>query len=389
MIYLNNAATTWPKPEVVYQTVDKCFREMESPMRNATEDVAEHNLMNESREVIAPFFGISDPTRLVLTPGCTYALNLAILGMDWKSGDVAIMSGLEHHAVSRPIRKAAIEQSIKFEIAPYEPDHPIDLDFVEKTLKRGRVRLVVCSMASNVSGDILPIKEVAALAHRYQAVCLVDAAQAAGILDINVEELDVDMLAFAGHKGLFGPPGIGGLYVAPHLDLRTLAEGGTGGDSGKHPLSHQLPSSYEVGTHNLPAIAGLAAGVRWLLETGLENIRSHEHKLVRQFIDGVSEISGVTVYGTRDVERRTGVVSITMDGTTPKEIARRLADKHNITTRAGYHCAPLSHETIGTLPGDGTVRFGFGYFNTPEEVATVVEHLAHVPRAHASDAVYA
>lgn len=389
MIYLNNAATTWPKPEVVYRTVDKCFREMDSPMRSAAEDVVHDDLMKKSREVVAPFFGISDPTRLVLTPGCTYALNLAILGIDWKSGEVAIMSGLEHHAVSRPIRKAAIERGIKFEVAPYKPDCPIDLEFVEGKLRRGRVRLVACTMASNVSGDILPVKEVIDLAHRYNALCLVDAAQAAGILDIDVERLGVDMLAFAGHKGLFSPPGIGGLYVAPSVDLRTLAEGGTGGDSGKHGLSHKLPSSYEVGTHNLPAIAGLAAGIRWLQETTLEEIRSKERKLVVQFIEGVSEIPGVTVYGTRDVEQRTGVVSITMEGTTPKELAGWLAEKHNITTRAGYHCAPLSHETIGTIPGDGTVRFGFGYFNTPEEVAIVLEQLAMAPRPKASRAVCA
>ena len=381
MIYLNNAATTWPKPEVVYQTVDEHFRHMDSPMRSAVEDLAEGNSMTQFREVIARFFGIVDPSRLVLTPGCTYALNLAILGIDWKSGNVAIMSGLEHHAVSRPIRKTAIEHHIKFEVAPYEPDNPIDLDFVERVLRRGGVRLVACTMASNVSGDILPVKEVIELAHRYHALCLIDAAQSAGLLEINVEELGADMLAFAGHKGLCGPPGIGGLYVAPHVDLRTLAEGGTGGDSGEHGLSHKLPSGYEVGTHNLPAIAGLAAGIEWVEATGLDKIRAHERKLAGRFIEGVEKIPGVKVYGTRDLDARTGVVSLTMDGITPKELARWLAEEHQITTRAGYHCAPLSHETIGTLPGDGTTRFGFGYFNTPQEVATVLKCLAHVPRA--------
>ena len=380
MIYLNNAATTWPKPEVVYQTVDEHFRHMDSPMRSAVEDLAEGNSMTQFREVIARFFGIVDPSRLVLTPGCTYALNLAILGIDWKSGNVAIMSGLEHHAVSRPIRKTAIEHHIKFEVAPYEPDNPIDLDFVERVLRRGGVRLVACTMASNVSGDILPVKEVIELAKIGVDAIQLD-AQSAGLLEINVEELGADMLAFAGHKGLCGPPGIGGLYVAPHVDLRTLAEGGTGGDSGEHGLSHKLPSGYEVGTHNLPAIAGLAAGIEWVEATGLDKIRAHERKLAGRFIEGVEKIPGVKVYGTRDLDARTGVVSLTMDGITPKELARWLAEEHQITTRAGYHCAPLSHETIGTLPGDGTTRFGFGYFNTPQEVATVLKCLAHVPRA--------
>ncbi|MCH7872069.1 MAG: aminotransferase class V-fold PLP-dependent enzyme, partial [Planctomycetes bacterium] len=305
MIYLNNAATSWPKPDVVYTTVDKCFREMDSPMRNASEGVLHGDLMTESRNVIAPFFGIRDPARLILTPGCTYALNLAILGVDWKSGDVAIMSGLEHHAVSRPIRKLAIERGVRFEVAPYEPGRPIDLDFVEQVLRRNRVRLVVCTMASNVTGDIFPVEEVVALAHRYDTLCLIDAAQASGILDVNVERIGADLLAFAGHKGLFGPPGLGGLYVAPGIDLRTLAEGGTGGDSGEHGMSHKVPSTYEVGTHNLPAIAGLSAGVQWIKETGLDQIQAHERKLAGCFIEGVSEIPGVKVYGTTDLDQRT------------------------------------------------------------------------------------
>lgn len=381
MIYLNNAATSWPKPESVYQTVDRCFRQMDSPSRSAAQGVLHGDLMTDAREVIAPFFGIHDPKNLVLTPGCTYALNLAILGIDWKRGDIAVMSGLEHHAVSRPIRKVAAEHGVRFLVAPYSPERPIDLDFVEQKLRSGKVKLVACTMASNVTGDIFPAKEVVDLVHRYDSVCLLDAAQGAGVFDIDVDHLNVDLLAFAGHKGLYGPPGIGGLYVRSGVDLRTLAEGGTGGDSGEHGLSHKLPSSYEVGTHNLPAIAGLAAGVEWIQETGLEKIRCHERGLAEQFIDGLKEVPGVTVYGSTDVNQRTGVVSITMEGIPPKELAGWLAKQHQVTTRAGYHCAPLSHETIGTLPGDGTVRFGFGYFNTSEEVSKVLDHLAHAPRS--------
>ena len=173
---------------------------------------------------------------------------------------------------------------------------------------------------------------------------------------------------------------MGGLYVAPGIDLRTLAEGGTGRDSGKHEMSHTVPSAYEVGTHNLPAIAGLAAGVKWIQKTGLARIRAHERKLAGQFIAGVSDIPGVTIYGTPDLDHRTSSVSITMEGTTPKEVATWLAEKHHIVTRAGYHCSPLSHETIGTLPGDGTIRFSFGFFNTSEEVTHVVQQLVEAPR---------
>lgn len=381
MIYLNNAATTWPKPEEVYKTFDRGFREMDSPMRNAGEGVLHGRLMEECREVIAPFFGISDPARLVLTPGCTYALNLAILGLGWERGDIAIMSGLEHHAVSRPIRKVASERGIRFEVVPYEPGIPIDLNYIEDKLRGGRVRLVACTMASNVTGEVFPVEEVVELANRFGVTSLIDAAQSAGVLKIDVESMGVDLLAFAGHKGLYGPPGIGGLYVSPKTRLRTLAEGGTGGDSGEHGLSGSLPSSYEVGTHNLPAIAGLAAGVRWVRQIGVERICQHERELAGAFIEGLEEIPGVHIYGSRVLEQRTGCVSITMDGTKPNDLARWLADKHKVTTRAGFHCAPLSHETIGTLPGDGTVRFSFGYFNKMEEVQAVLGHLAKAPRA--------
>ncbi len=381
MVYLNNAATTWPKPESVYETVHNCFHSMESPMRTAAEGVLCPRLMQQCRESIAPFFGIGDPSRLILSPGCTYALNLAILGLPWKSGELAVMSGLEHHAVSRPIRKTARDRGIRFEIAPYKPGSPIDLEFVEKILRTRRVRLVACAMASNVTGDIFPVKEVAELAHRYGAIILVDAAQSAGLLPIDVEELGADLLAFAGHKGLFGPPGVGGLYVGPQIELRTLAEGGTGADSGKHGMSRKMPSTYEVGTHNLPAIAGLAAGVKWIQETGMKRIRAHEQELAGHFLKGLAELPGITVYGTPDPQMRTGVVSITMEGMAPKELAAWLAETHHVTTRAGYHCAPLAHQTIGTLPGDGTIRFSFGYFNTPEEVKTVLQHLVEAPRA--------
>ncbi len=380
MIYFNNAATTWPKPEVVYETVDKCFRGMESPMRSASESSLHDDVMTKSRDAMASFFGIEAPKQLVLTPGCTYALNLAILGIDWRQDDVILMSGLEHHAVSRPVRKVATEHGVRFEVAPYTPEQPIDLDFVERTLKRGRVRLVACTMASNVSGDTLPVADVIKIAQRYEVYTLIDCAQSAGVLDVNVAKLGADMVAFAGHKGLYGPPGIGGLYVAPGVDLRTLAEGGTGGDSGTHPLAHKLPNSYEVGTHNLPAIAGLAAGIKWVEGIGIENIRKHERSLVKKFIDGVSEIPGVTVYGSKDVEKRAGAVSITMDGISPKALARWLSTEHQVTTRAGFHCAPLAHETIGTCPGEGTTRFGFGFFNTLDEVCLVVDHLVHAPR---------
>ena len=377
MIYLNNAATTWPKPEEVYEASDSVFRRMCSPLRaTAPEDCETYPLVEEARKEVAGFLGIADEERVVFTPGCTYALNLAILGLPWQKDDVAIMSGLEHHAVSRPLRKAAREQGIRFEIAPYRPGAPIDLEFAEKALRGGRVRLVTCTMASNVTGDLFPVREVSKLAHAHGALFLLDAAQSAGVVPVDVDEIGADLVACAGHKGLLGPPGVGVLFVSREVTLNTLAEGGTGKDSGKHAMSLAHAGAYEVGTHNLPSIAGLAAGVRWITGKGVSSIRAHELGLTRRLQEGLVRIKGVKIHGARDAASRTGVVSITLSGTSPKDLARHLTDEKKIVTRAGYHCAPLAHETIGTLPGDGTLRFGIGAFNTDEDIDSALAALA-------------
>lgn len=381
MIYLNNAATTWPKPEIVYETVDECFRHLASPDRTYSEEGNRGSmLMQTSRAEVAEFFGIKSPSQLVFVPSCTYASNLAILGLDWQDGDEAMMSGMEHHAISRPIRKVARERKANFHVMPYAPDEPLDLNFAEQKLKSGKVKLVACTMASNVTGDLLPVKELGKLAKQYGALFLVDAAQSAGAIPVDVEELQADMMTFAGHKGLFGPPGIGGLFVREGIRLNTLAEGGTGKDSGKHDMSGSFPSNYEVGTHNLLGIVGVTAGVRWVKQAGVEAIHRHEMQLAKRFVERCEQIPGITMYGCKDLSRRTPVVSLTIQGTTPQEVGRWLSEEHGVATRAGYHCAPLAHETIGTLPGDGTLRISFGFSNTLDEIDEVCQYLAEAPR---------
>ncbi len=380
-MYFNNAATTWPKPEIVYETTDDCFRSLNSPERTTSDEGTRNSaMMSTCRGEVAEFFGIKDSKRLVFLPSATYALNLAIHGLQWHEGDVIVMSGLEHHAVSRPVRKVAKLHGARFEVAPYEPGNPIDLNFVEDKLKAGNVKMLACTMASNVTGDIFPSQELGELADRYGAIYLVDAAQSAGVLPVNVEEMRADMLIFAGHKGLFGPPGLGGLFVRKGIELETLAEGGTGKDSGKHEMSGRYPSNYEVGTHNLLSIVGMTAGIRWIRQADRAVLREHELKLTERFTAGVLELPGATLYGSPDASHRTAVVSFTMEGVTPEGIAQWLAETHNISTRSGYHCAPLAHETIGTLPGEGTIRFSFSFANTMEEVETALGYLAEVPR---------
>lgn len=380
-MYFNNAATTWPKPEIVYETVDECFRNLNSPDRtHSAEGVQSSATMQTCRTEVAEFLGIRDESRLVFLPSCTYALNLAILGQRWRPGDRIIMSGLEHHAVSRPIRKLARDKGVEFKVSPYSQNQPLDLNWIESEMKAGGVKLVACTMAANVTGDIMPSHELGEICRLYDARYLVDAAQSAGILPVDVDDLNADFLTFAGHKGLFGPPGIGGLFVREGIQLDTLAEGGTGKDSGRHDMSGSFPSNFEVGTHNLLGITGLCAGVRWVKQAGLESIRAHELSLLSRFIERLEDLPGVRLYGGEDLSRRTSVCSFVMNGISPQRIAGWLAENHGIATRAGYHCAPLAHETIGTLPGEGTIRFSFGFSNTLEEVDQVADLLAEMPR---------
>lgn len=381
VIYLNNAATTWPKPECVYEATDRALREFGSPKRHSSamsED--EPDLLEESRAAVAELIGAPDPKRLIFQPGCTYALNLGIQGHDWREGDCVVMSSLEHHAVSRPVRALAAERGVEFVTVPYAPGEPFDLAFYERTLREKNVRLVACMMASNVTGEILPCAQIVELAHAHGALCLLDGAQAVGIKPIDVMELGADMLALAGHKGLFGPTGAGALWVSERVTLRTLAQGGTGGDSGKHGLPGHVPADYEVGTQNLPAIAGAGAGARWLLERGVERVNASEHALVERLIAGLGEIRGVTVYGGRDVGRRTAAVSINIDGVAPKAASAALNEEDGIVCRAGFHCAPMAHETIGSHPRGGTVRFSPGPFSTEAEIDAAIAGVARLAR---------
>lgn len=376
MIYANNAATTWPKPEPVYAAHDRALRDAGVTTRSSSKAAPRGaDALAAPRAVIAKFLNAPDPSRLLFSPGCTASLNQAIRGLPWEAGDVIAISGLEHHAVSRPARRVVRDHGVRLEVSPYRPGRPVDLDWLESILKRGRVRLVAMTMASNVTGDIFPSKAIVDLAHRHGALALLDGAQSAGVLPVDLRALGCDLFATAGHKGLFGPPGIGLLYIAPSADLKPWLEGGTGRDSGKHENHPGFPHAFEAGTHNVPAVVALAAGVTWIAEKGREWIHRTEQALCGAFLKGLERLDGVRVYGTTDLEARTSVVSLNADRVNPRDLAAWLAEHHDVVTRAGYHCSPLAHESIGTLPGEGTLRCSFGCFNTAAEVDALLGHL--------------
>jgi cysteine desulfurase family protein len=371
MIYLDNAATTWPKPEAVYRAVDECLRGISgNPGRGGHSNARKAAyLLYEAREEIAGLFGIDNPTNISFTHNATDALNIALLGLV-HSGDLVVTTAMEHNAVARPLRYL---ESIgaKLSIVPCDTTGNLELEGMEKAIKAG-AKVVIMSHASNVTGTIMPICEVGKLAAHYGAVFIVDAAQTGGVEEIQAQQFGIDLLAFSGHKGLFGPQGTGGLYVRDGLKITPLRYGGTGSLSESDIQPEFMPDRLESGTPNTPGIAGLLAGVKFVQDTGRETIRAWEAQLSNQLITGLKTINGVTLYGPKQHSARTAVVSFIIDKWDSGALAHHLDQEFGIACRAGLHCAPWAHQTIGTLR-TGTVRFSPGYFNTVAEIEEAIQ----------------
>ena len=370
MIYLDNAATSHPKPPRVYERVDEVLRNWSAnPGRSGHAMAIEAaRIIFETRESIARLFHIADSDRIVFTPNTTGALNLAILGT-LQPGDHCVTTNMEHNSVVRPLH--ALNQRgvavTRVAIDPQAIGHAIN----------PRTRLVAVTHASNVVGEISPIAEIIAVAHARGVPVLVDAAQTAGSVPIDVGALGVDLLACPGHKGLLGPQGTGFLYIAPHLNVEPVLFGGSGSRSDLEAMPDFAPDRYEAGTLNTPGIAGLGAGVEFLIERGVGEVRAHEVALLAQLMDGLEAIDGVTIYGPRDPHRKTGVVLFTMEGVDPAEIGDRLDSEFGIAVRVGLHCAPGAHRALGTFPLGG-VRVSPGYFNTAEEIERALEAVSRI-----------
>jgi cysteine desulfurase family protein len=370
LIYFDNAATTFPKPEEVYLKVDHILRNVgANPGRSGHRMALEANrIILDARDSIARLFNIEDSSRIVFTSNTTEALNIGIKGF-LRPGDHAITSSMEHNSVVRPLKameRAGVECS-KLRCSSEGIFNPEDV----RAAIRPRTRLIAITHASNVTGSITPIREIGAIAREKGIVFLLDAAQTAGMLPIDVERDNIDMLACPGHKGLFGLQGTGFLYISPSVELEPIKDGGTGGNSEMDTMPDTLPERFEAGTMNTPGIAGLGEGVEFVLREGIDKIRSHEANLTDRLMKGLAEIKGVTVYGPGDANRQMAVVSFNITGKDPSDVGFVLDSSFGIMARVGLHCAPDAHRTIGTFP-QGTVRLSPGYFNTMEEVDFVV-----------------
>jgi cysteine desulfurase family protein len=375
-IYLDNAATSYPKPPVVEQALLHYHRNLgASAGRGAYPRAAlTGRLLSDTRKLLAQLLHVKKAEQIIFTLNCSDALNLAIKGIDWHAGDSAVVSSMDHNSVLRPLHALKNRKGIRVVKVKANAEGLIDPIDVAKAID-SHTKLIAIVHASNVTGTIQPIAEIGDIARRKGIPFLVDAAQSIGALPIDVEAMKIDLLAFPGHKALMGPLGTGALYIREGIDLDTLREGGTGSVSEHDVQPDFLPDRYEPGSHNALGIAGWKASLEYLFKQNIAQIRAHEQSLTQQFLDGAATIKGLTVYGPKDAAHRVAVCSIRLGDYAPLELSHRLFEKGGLMTRSGLHCAPGAHQAIGTYPL-GTTRLSFGYFNTPEDVDHALEVLS-------------
>ncbi|MBC9785429.1 aminotransferase class V-fold PLP-dependent enzyme [Heliobacterium chlorum] len=370
MIYMDNAATTWPKPDNVWDEVLRVGKNIGANPGRAGHQMAidAGRVIYKARVAIARLFHLSDPLRVIFTINATEALNLAILGTV-KPGDHVITSQLEHNAVARPLRYLQ-DKGVEVTYLPGDEYGRISPDELRQS-RKANTKTLILSHASNVTGALQDLKALSKTAKELDLRVMVDAAQTAGVQQIDMEEWGIDLLAFPGHKGLLGPQGTGGLCIAQGIDVDPLRFGGTGSQSESEFQPDVLPDRFESGTPNTPGIAGLAAGLEFIAQTGREKIESHESKLTELILNGLGDLEKIKVYGPPVKEPRAAVISFNVDGMEAAEMGFLLDQVYQIAVRTGLHCAPVAHRKNGTLE-TGTVRLSPGYFNSEEEVRDVL-----------------
>jgi selenocysteine lyase/cysteine desulfurase len=368
MIYLNHAGISWPKPASVVEAVVEA---LSTPPETWGERLAVHHAE------VCQEFGVADPNRLLLTTGATSALAVAVADHAWESGDRIVISGLEHHALHRPVEQLT-GRGVEAVVVPRSNDVPVCLEVLETELRRGRVRMVAMAAASNVTGEILPVSEITALAREYGAISLIDAAQTAGWIPIDAEKYGADLFAFTGHKGPQAPWGIGALYVAPQV---TMASPGAVCEVPTHRNAAPcapMPGFCDVGSVDRAALAGLVAGLRWLRAPERASRLVRARGQAARMVEAAMELGGVTLHGSAHPEARMPTLALSFKDRNPADAATALASR-GVIAAAGLQCAPLAHETLGTSP-DGVVRFSVGPSNDDDDIAAAIEALRDVAR---------
>lgn len=380
-IYLDNAATSWPKPAEVIEAMTRFLTEVGANPGRAGHRLAVEasRVVYAAREAMAELVGAPDPLRVVFGANVTEALNLALLGL-LRPGDHVITSSVEHNSMMRPLRQLA-RQGVDLTVVQCSPDGSLDPGDVAAALRR-HTKLIALTHASNVLGTVLPIGEVGRLARERGVLLLVDAAQTAGAYPIDVQSQCIDLLAFTGHKSLYGPTGTGGLVIGERVNEKALVplkRGGTGSHSDSEEQPSFLPDAFESGTLNAVGLAGLEAGIRWVLARGVDTIRAHESQLCRRLLAGLKKVPGVVVYGKQDSEERTATVTFNLVGMEPSEVGLRLDEEFGVMCRVGLHCSPAAHRTMGTFP-TGAVRFALGALSAQADVDEAVRAVWQLAR---------
>jgi cysteine desulfurase/selenocysteine lyase len=377
MIYLDNAATSFPKPESVYRALDQFARSsLANPGRAGHKmALAAEHALDDARHRLNQLFHGQAPERFVFTLNCTDALNIVFKGV-LREGDHVVTTDLEHNSISRPLRAMELAGFISLTRVPADGGGTIDPDALRKAITP-RTKLIALTHASNVLGTIQPIADIARIAHEYDALMLVDAAQTAGVIPIDLQEMGIDFLGIPGHKGLLGPTGTGALYVRPGLELRPWREGGTGGDSSSETQPKLWPYFLEGGTPNVLGVAGMSAGIEFVQSRGLDSIHAHETELTERLWRRIDEMPGFAVFGHRDQARRVGTLSFRCEALPAAEVGGILDQAFEIAIRPGLHCAPYIHRALGSHP-EGLVRVSPGPFNTSEDMDRLADALKEI-----------
>jgi cysteine desulfurase/selenocysteine lyase len=378
LIFLDNGATSYPKPEEVYTFMDHFYRNFGvNPGRSGYDLCMETGeLVEETRAMMTKFFNGTDSNRLCFSYNSTDALNLIINGL-LKEGDHAITTNLEHNSVLRPLYHLYKYGGVEVDYVPFDSKGFVDPDEFPKKFKKN-TKLVVVNHASNVIGTIQPVKDIGKYCRENEIPFAIDASQSAGKIPIDMEELNVDVVAFTGHKSLLGPTGIGGLYVREGITIRHTRAGGTGVRSAVRTHLDEYPYRMEYGTLNTMGVAGLHAGVNWIEKKGLENIHDQEMRLTAMLKDGLKNVEGLTLYCLEDLTDHISIFLFNVDGFEALNTGTILDVDYNIASRTGLHCAPLVHEQLGTDKIRGAVRFGIGPFNTEDHIYTAIEALKEI-----------
>ena len=374
-IYLDNASTTFPKAPTVATAMSDYITNRGININRGSYALAYdvEDIIYTTRQRLHPLFNGHDPAHVIFTQNVTMSLNMVIKGL-LKAGDHVLVSSMEHNAVMRPLTQL-LDKGITFDTIPCDSTGSIQMDSIEPLIRPNTVALII-NHASNVCGTIQPLESIGPICKAHNLQFIVDAAQTAGVIPIDVKACHIDALCFTGHKGLLGPQGIGGIILTKEMaqNLTPLIAGGTGSFSHLETMPTHMPDAFEAGTLNLPGIIGLNEGLAYIESQGMGNIHNHELVLTQSFLEGLQSIDGINIVGKQNIQDRTALVSITIDGMDPANIAYELESTYHIMTRVGLHCAPRAHQTLGTYP-EGTVRFSFGYANTHKDVESALSAL--------------